>query len=66
MFTLFFTPEDVIDFASAAKSDTKIFSRHFGKMLAGGVMIAPSQFEASFISLAHTDEDIDTTLAVLE
>ena len=66
MFTLFFTPEDVIDFASAAKSDTKIFSRHFGKMLAGGIMIAPSQFEASFVSLAHTDEDIDTTLAVLE
>ncbi|MCD6486880.1 MAG: glutamate-1-semialdehyde 2,1-aminomutase [Syntrophobacterales bacterium] len=66
MFTLFFAPEDVIDFASAAKSDTKLFSRHFGKMLAGGVMIAPSQFEASFVSLAHTDEDIDTTLAVLE
>ncbi|MEA1971649.1 MAG: glutamate-1-semialdehyde 2,1-aminomutase [Thermodesulfobacteriota bacterium] len=66
MFTLFFTPEDVIDFASAAKSDKELFSRHFGKMLAGGVMIAPSQFEASFVSLAHTDEDIDTTLAVLE
>jgi len=66
MFTLFFTPEDVTDFASAAKSDTKLFSRHFGKMLKGGVMIAPSQFEASFVSLAHTDEDIDTTLAVLE
>ncbi len=66
MFTLFFTTEDVIDFASAAKSDTEVFSRHFGKMLAGGVMIAPSQFEASFVSLAHTDEDIDTTLAVLE
>jgi len=66
MFTLFFTPEDVNNFASAAKSDTKIFSRHFGKMLEGGVMIAPSQFEASFVSLAHTDEDIDTTLAVLE
>ncbi|MBW2630904.1 MAG: glutamate-1-semialdehyde 2,1-aminomutase [Deltaproteobacteria bacterium] len=66
MFTLFFTPEDVIDFASAAKSDTKLFSRHFGKMLAGGVMIAPSQFEASFVSLAHTDEDINATLAVLK
>jgi len=66
MFTLFFITEDVIDFASAAKSDTKIFSRHFGKMLAGGVMVAPSQFEASFVSLAHTDEDIDATLAVLE
>ncbi|MCK5845215.1 MAG: glutamate-1-semialdehyde 2,1-aminomutase, partial [Victivallales bacterium] len=66
MFTLFFTTEEVINFASAAKSDTEVFSRHFGKMLAGGAMIAPSQFEASFVSLAHTDEDIDTTLAVLE
>ncbi|MBW2558223.1 MAG: glutamate-1-semialdehyde 2,1-aminomutase [Deltaproteobacteria bacterium] len=62
MFTLFFTQEDVTDFTSAAKSDAKLFSRHFGKMLAGGVMIAPSQFEASFVSLAHTDEDIDATL----
>ena len=62
MFTLFFTQEDVTDFTSAAKSDTKLFSRHFGKMLAGGIMIAPSQFETSFVSLAHTDEDIDATL----
>ncbi|HOO91518.1 MAG TPA: glutamate-1-semialdehyde 2,1-aminomutase, partial [Syntrophales bacterium] len=45
MFTLFFTSDAVTDFASAAKSDLKIFSRHFGKMLAGGIMIAPSQFE---------------------
>ncbi|MBN2539176.1 MAG: glutamate-1-semialdehyde 2,1-aminomutase [Deltaproteobacteria bacterium] len=62
MFTLFFTREDVTDFASAAKSDAKLFSHHFGKMLAGGIMIAPSQFETSFVSLEHTDKDIDTTL----
>ena len=62
MYTLFFTPEDVIDFASAKKSDTELFSHHFGKMLEGGVMVAPSQFEASFVSIAHTDEDIDATL----
>ena len=66
MFTIFFTPEHVTDFASAAKSDTKRFSDHFGRMLAGGIMIAPSQFEAGFVSLAHTDEDIDATLAVME
>jgi len=66
MFTLFFTSDDVTDFDSAAKSDTKIFARHFEKMLAGGIMVAPSQFEASFVSLAHTDEDIKTTLAVIE
>ncbi len=62
MFTLFFTPEDVTDFASAAKSDAKLFLRHFGKMLAGGIMVAPSQFETSFVSLEHTDKDIDITL----
>ncbi len=66
MFTIFFTQEHVTDFASAAKSDTKRFSDHFGRMLAGGIMIAPSQFEAGFVSLAHTDEDIDATLAVME
>jgi len=62
MFTLFFTGEDVTDFATAAKGDTILFARHFGNMREKGVMIAPSQFEASFVSLAHTDEDIDATL----
>ena len=62
MFTLFFTGQDVTDFASASQGDAKLFSDHFRKMLAGGVMIAPSPFEASFISCAHTDEDIDATL----
>ncbi len=62
MFTLFFTGQDVTDFASASQGDAKLFSDHFRKMLAGGVMIAPSPFEASFISRAHTDEDIDATL----
>ena len=62
MFTLFFTGQDVTDFASASQGDAKRFSDHFRKMLAGGVMIAPSPFEASFISRAHTDEDIDMTL----
>jgi len=62
MFTLFFTGEDVTDFASAAQSDQGVFSDHFRKMLTAGVIIAPSPFEASFISRAHTDEDIDMTL----
>jgi len=62
MFTLFFTGEDVTDFASAAQSDQEAFSDHFSKMLAGGIMVAPSPFEASFVSRAHTDEDIGTTL----
>jgi len=62
MFTLFFTGEDVTDFGSAAQADANEFSDHFGKMLAGGIMTAPSPFEASFVSSAHTDEDIDATL----
>ena len=62
MFTLFFTSEDVTDFVSAAKSDAKVFLHYFGKMLTGGIMIAPSQFETSFVSLEHTDNDIDITL----
>jgi glutamate-1-semialdehyde 2,1-aminomutase len=62
MFTLFFTGRDVTDFASAAQGDQEFFSDHFRKMLAEGVMIAPSPFEASFVSRAHTDEDIEATL----
>lgn len=62
MFTLFFTGQEITDFASAAQSDQKAFSDHFRKMLAAGVMIAPSSFEASFVSRAHTDGDIDVTL----
>ncbi|MDD5722286.1 MAG: glutamate-1-semialdehyde 2,1-aminomutase [Syntrophales bacterium] len=64
MFTLFFTGQDVTDFASAAQSDADRFADHFRKMLAAGVMIAPSPFETAFVSRAHTDEDIDTTLKV--
>jgi glutamate-1-semialdehyde 2,1-aminomutase len=62
MFTLFFAGEDVADFGSAAKSDTERFARYFVGMRENGIYIAPSQFEASFISLAHTDEDIEMTL----
>jgi len=64
MFTLFFTGEDVTDFSSAALSDQECFADHFRKMLAGGIMVAPSPFEASFVSRAHTDEDIEATLKV--
>ena len=62
MFTLFFTGRDVTDFASATLGDQESFSAHFRKMLAAGIMIAPSPFEASFVSRAHSDEDIETTL----
>ena len=62
MFTLFFTDSEVFDFTSASKCDTKLFARYFRGMLSNRISIAPSQFEASFVSLAHTDEDIEMTL----
>ena len=62
MFTLFFTDREVDDYATAATSDTKLFARYFAGMLENGINIAPSQFEASFLSFAHTDEDFEKTL----
>ena len=64
MFCTFFTPGPVIDYASAKESDTEAFRRYFWALLEGGIYIAPSQFEAGFLSLAHTDEDIEKTLKV--
>jgi len=65
MFCTFFTPGPVVDYASAKRSDTKAFRRYFWALLEQGVYVAPSQFEAGFLSLAHTDEDIEKTLAAL-
>ena len=62
MFTLFFTNQDVIDFESAKTSDTQRFNRFFRAMLNEGVYLPPSQFEAAFISAAHTNSDIDRTI----
>jgi glutamate-1-semialdehyde 2,1-aminomutase len=61
---LFFTGSPVVDFCSAKSADTKRYARYFTGMLRGGVYLAPSQFEASFISLAHSAADLDRTLAV--
>ena len=62
MFTIFFTSEAVTDFSSATRSNTELFGRYFRGMLARGISLAPSQFEASFLSFAHTDEDMEKTL----
>ena len=62
MWTLFFTPDPVVDWTGAARCDTTRFSRFFHEMLGRGVSLAPSQFEANFISTAHTDADIDATI----
>ena len=66
MFTLFFTSREVFDFASASQSDTKLFARYFRGMLAHQINLAPSQFEAAFLSFAHTAEDVEKTLAACE
>ena len=62
MFCTYFTDSDVTDYGTAKKADTKKFSRFFSGMLERGVNLAPSQFEAGFMSLAHSDRDIDTTV----
>lgn len=60
--SLFFTEQEVVDYTSAKSSDTKAFSEYFKGMLAQGIHMTPSQFEAMFLSVAHTDEIIDQTL----
>ncbi len=62
MFTIFFTENEVLHFDSASKSDKKLFESYFREMFANRINIAPSQFEASFLSFAHRDEDIEITL----
>jgi glutamate-1-semialdehyde 2,1-aminomutase len=62
MFTLFFTGHEVFDFDSAKTCDTERFNRFFHSMLEQGIYWPPSQFEAAFISAAHTDTDIDRTV----
>jgi glutamate-1-semialdehyde 2,1-aminomutase len=63
MFTLFFTSGPVTDYESAKTSDTQAFGRYFRAMLEGGIYLPPSQFEAAFLSAAHTVKDIDKTIA---
>src|SRR5579872_4777868 len=63
MFTFFFTGHAVTDFESAKRSDTARFGRFFRAMLDRGIYLAPSQFEAAFVSAAHTEEDVEQTVA---
>jgi len=62
MFTLFFTDREVADFQAARTADTERFNRFFHGMLDQGIYLPPSQFEAAFISAAHTESDIDKTI----
>ena len=60
--SLFFTDKEVIDYESAASSNVKFFANYYRKMLHAGVYFAPSQFEATFTSTAHSEEDIQKTI----
>jgi glutamate-1-semialdehyde 2,1-aminomutase len=63
MFTLFFNSAPVTNYAEAKRSDTRAFSRFFWAMIERGVYLPCSQFEAAFVSAAHTEADIDQTIA---
>jgi len=63
MFTWFFAGEPVTDWDSASKSDTKAFGKFFRAMLDAGIYLPPSQFEAAFLSVAHSEDDIQKTIA---
>jgi glutamate-1-semialdehyde 2,1-aminomutase len=62
MFTLFFTDRPVTGYQSAKTADTAKFSRYFNAMLEQGIYLPPSQFEAAFISTAHTERLIEKTI----
>lgn len=67
LMSVFFTNEEVTDYESAVKADTKQYADYFSYMLEKGIYLAPSQFEAMFLSAAHSHEDIERTCeAVLE
>ena len=66
MFTLFFQEGPVCDLTSALRSDTDLYARFFHGMIQNGVWLAPSQFEAGFLSFAHTKDDMARTLTAVE
>jgi glutamate-1-semialdehyde 2,1-aminomutase len=66
MFGMFFNENDVYDYDTSAASDQEAFKVWFINMLEQGIYLAPSQFETIFMSGAHTDEDLDKTLAAAE
>ncbi len=66
MFGLFFSSQEVYDMETAMQGDFDVFRRYFGLMLEQGVYVAPSPYEAGFLSTAHTEADIDHTVAAME
>ncbi|MCL0093588.1 glutamate-1-semialdehyde 2,1-aminomutase [Dehalococcoidia bacterium] len=65
MITVFFTAQEVTDYATACSSDPKLYAAYFNEMLRKGIYLPPSQFEAQFLSLAHGDEEIEDTIAAV-
>ena len=65
MLTLFMRAEPVLDFAAASASDTDRYGALFRHLLERGIYLAPSQFEAMFVSTAHTEEDVDRTVTAV-
>ncbi len=65
LLTVFFTSDTVVDYESATRADTALFGRFFQQILSEGVYWPPSQFEAAFVSLSHSDEDIQLTIGVV-
>jgi len=63
MFCAFFTRGEVHDWSTAAACDTGAFARYFRAMLEQGIYLAPSQFETAFVSISHTDDDLERTIA---
>ncbi|MGA8532525.1 MAG: glutamate-1-semialdehyde 2,1-aminomutase [Candidatus Tumulicola sp.] len=66
MFSTFFAAAPVTDLESALKSDTELFAKYYGAMLDRGIYLAPSQFEAGFLSTAHTTRNVEQTLAAAD
>jgi glutamate-1-semialdehyde 2,1-aminomutase len=66
LMTCFFTDSPVIDFASAMRANTNLYGQYYRHMLAGGIWLAPSQFEAAFLSAAHERSHLQKALAVTE
>lgn len=65
LLSAFFSEKPVTDYRSAQTSDTKAFAAYFARMLEQGICVAPSQFEAMFVSAAHSDEDIEETIRAI-
>lgn len=66
LFSIFFTDKDVINYTSACLQDLRLFKKFYHRLLKYGIYFSPSAFEANFLSTAHTDEDIEKTLQVID